>query len=382
MFPFKHDHYVPVLRWKRAERVGLGKLAGSVRSQVTPLVELVPIADNTPGKVADEIKKSWGFDYFFLDFVNLPDAESSDIIADVSDCLHLQGIRPILVTGLTRGLRYQTAVAKAVTADKRGACIRLYPDDLKSEWLKIHIADALQGLGLEPERVDLVVDYQLISDFAMPFQELCKKLPHLTRWRTFTVLSGAFSKDLREYKKNAEYTRSREDWLFWLAHENTRLERRPTYGDYGIQYALYKEPPARSNPSASIRYTSDDYWVIMRGEGLFNDGGPGNAQYGANALLLSEREEFCGRSFSYGDQYIDDLGRGFGTGTPETLLRAGTNHHITFVTDQLSKSVSTSIGDVPFLGQYPNQQSPRAERRSTRAAYDARDQLRQTRPIK
>src|SRR5262249_21369914 len=151
-------------------------------------------------------------------------------------------------------------------------------------------------------------------------------------------------------------TRSREDWLFWLAHENTRLERRPTYGDYGIQYALYEEPPARSNPSASIRYTSDDYWVIMRGEGLFNDGGPGNAQYGANALLLSEREEFCGRSFSYGDQYIDDLGKGFGTGTPETLLRAGTNHHITFVTDQLSKSVSTSIGDVPYLGQYPNQQ--------------------------
>ena len=118
------------------------------------------------------------------------------------------------------------------------------------------------------------------------------------------------------------------------------------------------------------------------GEGLFNDGGPGNAQYGANALLLSEREEFCGRSFSYGDQYIDDLGRGFGTGTPETLLRAGTNHHITFVTGQLSKSVSTSIGDVPFLGQYPNQQFPRAERRSTRAAYNARDQLRQTRPIK
>src|SRR5262245_41088082 len=104
MFPFKHDHYVPVLRWKRAERVGLGKLAGNVRSQITPLVELVPIADNTPSKVADEIKKSWGFDYFFLDFVNLSDAESSDIIADVSECLHLQGIRPILVTGLTRGL--------------------------------------------------------------------------------------------------------------------------------------------------------------------------------------------------------------------------------------------------------------------------------------
>src|SRR6185503_9058309 len=108
--------------------------------------------------------------------------------------------------------------------------------------------------------VDLVADYQLISKFAMSFQELCKKIPHLTRWRTFTVISGAFSKDLTEYKKNGQYTRQRDDWSFFRAHENTRLERRPTYGDYGIQYGLYEEPPEHSNPSASIRYTSEDYW--------------------------------------------------------------------------------------------------------------------------
>jgi hypothetical protein len=202
MSTFEDDHYVPVLRWKRGERDGLRLLAGNVRRQVTPLLELVPIADNTPNKLANEIKKSWALDPFFLDFVHLPDLKASNIIADVSHALRIQGMRPILVTGVTRESDYQSAIANAVRSDKNGACIRLSPSDLKNDWLKIYIGDVLQGLGLEPERVDLVADYQLISEFAMSFQELCKKVPHLTRWRTFTVMSGAFSKDLTEYKKN------------------------------------------------------------------------------------------------------------------------------------------------------------------------------------
>src|SRR6185503_9907339 len=100
------------------------------------------------------------------------------------------------------------------------------------------------------------------------------------------------------------------------------------------------------------------------------------------AQLLSEREEFCGRSFSYGDKYIDDLRKGIGVGTPETLLRAGTNHHITFVADQLSKFFSISTGVAPFLGRYPNPQPPPVARKPTRASYNATNQPRQTRPIR
>src|SRR5712692_3283852 len=39
---FDHKHYVPILRWKRAEWVALRDLAGDVRSHITPLVELTP----------------------------------------------------------------------------------------------------------------------------------------------------------------------------------------------------------------------------------------------------------------------------------------------------------------------------------------------------
>ena len=378
---FKDSKYVPVLRWKRAERVGLRQLTAKVRGQITPLLELVPSVDNTPSKVSADIRSHWGFSPFFLDLVNLPDLEKDDIVSKISDELRAAGLRAIPVTGFDQGTNYQKAISTIAANDRRGACIRLYPRNLLSSSLLADLEKLLAGLALNPDQVDLVADYQLLSDFAMPYTELCRRLPNLARWRTFTAISGAFSKDLTEYEKNGQYTRSREDWLFWQSQIALGLPRRPTYGDYSIQYAFYKEPPDRANVSASIRYTAEDCWVIMRGEGLFNESSPGNAQYAAHAQLLSEREEFCGADFSAGDRYIDNLSKGLeGPGNPETLLRAGINHHITLVTDQLSKSLGTSIGDVPFLGRYPNQQPPQVDRRLTRAAYNAAVRLRQTRP--
>lgn len=38
---FKHDHYIPILRWKEGERGALTQLYESAREHITPLVELV-----------------------------------------------------------------------------------------------------------------------------------------------------------------------------------------------------------------------------------------------------------------------------------------------------------------------------------------------------
>lgn len=130
------------------------------------------------------------------------------------------------------------------------------------------------------------------------------------------------------------------DWRVWhreVTDPSQSLPRRPSYSDYTIQHAIYSEPQGPLNISASIRYTSGDYWVIMRGEGLRNADGPGYAQYPANALLLTARNEFCGADFSYGDEYIRDIAlQNKKTGSPETWLRAGINHHLTFVVRQIA----------------------------------------------
>jgi hypothetical protein len=82
----------------------------------------------------------------------------------------------------------------------------------------------------------------------------------------------------------------------------------------------------------------------MRGEGLRNPGGAGHAQYPANAELLCGRKEFCGPQFSTGDEYIYKIGshREDGPGTPETWLRAGINHHLTFAARQIPTVVAAT----------------------------------------
>lgn len=109
--------------------------------------------------------------------------------------------------------------------------------------------------------------------------------------------------------------------------------------------------------------------MIMRGEGVFNDDGPGYAQWPANALLLSERAEFCGANFCYGDGYIAERSlQPDKTGNPETWLRAGINHHMTFVVRQIANLFGISVVVAPSSGASPKQQPQRAVHKSRRAA--------------
>jgi hypothetical protein len=88
----------------------------------------------------------------------------------------------------------------------------------------------------------------------------------------------------------------------------------------------------------------------MRGESIKSRGWD---QWPANAQLLSDHHEYCGPDFSYGDKYIYELGeqldRGIieKTGNPETWLRAGINHHITFVYHQIASLPGPLIVDEP-----------------------------------
>ncbi len=186
----------------------------------------------------------------------------------------------IPVTGLKRNNDYQSAVASVAAMNRRGVCIRVLLDDIQRVSFQNDLELLLSYLKLQPEQIDLLIDYQIISDFSPGFASVCARFPYLLRWRTFTIASGAFPKDLSELEKNSQHVLQRLDWLTWLGQvtNETTLPRKPSYSDYTIQHPIFSEPPEFPNFSASIRYTSNEYWVIMRGEGVFNDNGPGYAQ--------------------------------------------------------------------------------------------------------
>lgn len=66
---FDYRHYVPILRWKRGERIALRNLQEDIKDQMTPLVELIPgdfttgnaaAVDNKLSKTAEDLFKNWG----------------------------------------------------------------------------------------------------------------------------------------------------------------------------------------------------------------------------------------------------------------------------------------------------------------------------------
>ena len=344
---FDHSHYVPVLRWKAAERDALQNMRQSDKARITPLVELVPklltyfgpkvgmTADIKVSRAASEMSRVWGHEPIFVDFwlLNLAIAiNGGHPITVFGEKARYNGLRLISVTGLDRSPDYQKAVASLVQEDRRGACIRLRRQDLNRATLAKDLEKLLNGLGLSPDTTDLIVDYQLIDENVPNLANLCTFVPQLSGWRTFTTVGGAFPKDLSKLKKNDQHLLPRRDWVAWSRQviDASKLPRTPSYGDYTIQHPFYSELDFAPNPSASIRYTSRENWIIMRGEGVRNDEGTGYRQFPAQAQLLCANQEFCGMNFSAGDRYIYQMSLQKGrTGTPTTCLCAGFNHHIT-----------------------------------------------------
>lgn len=361
---FAPRHYVPILRWKEAERAALSQLDDRDSIHLTPLIELVPenfvqvdakghttklSKSNVTNKVAGQLFKCWGERPFFIDLWNLPrdilTAGSNHPLNLLAQYASVMKLSLIPVTGLTRDQAYQFTVGEVLKMFNLGACLRISPEDIKRPTIHRDLSDILTFLNLTPEETDLLVDFQIIEHSAPTFDILCGLIPNMQSWRNFIVTSGAFPKDLSGLKKNQQHTIPRLDWTIWRdqAIAQSQANRLPTYSDYTIQHARYSRRAGQLRYSASIRYTSDDCWIIMRGEDVFNRDGPGFRQYPDWAILLCDLPEYCGETYGSGDKYIKEMSlQSTKTGDASEWLQAGINHHVTFVVCQISTLLGSS----------------------------------------
>ena len=353
-------HYVPIMRWRRAERSALARLTADDSTCLTPLVELVPescrlgASGSTIEQVANRIScqlfRAWSERPLFIDLCHLPQKVltqgSTHLLAMLGYRAAVMQVSLVPVLGLRRDIRYQSAVIEVLGRHGEGVCLRLSRDDVSRPTLAQDLSELLRFLNVTHEAVDLLVDFQIIDQPVSSFAALCARIPEIHKWRNFIVASGAFPPDLSDLEKNRQHTIERLDWISWRDQATAMppVTRLPIYSDYTIQHPQYRERQGPQNYSASIRYTANDYWVVMRGEGVLNKDGPGTAQWPANALLLCERPEYCGEAFSDGDRYIREQSvQCERPGNAITWLQAGINHHMTFVVRQLATLSETSV---------------------------------------
>jgi len=186
---FNHTHYVPILRWKRGERIALENLRAQHRRKMTPLLEVVPkdFAPNREGiprapnrvlaQKADEVRTCWGRDPFFLDLQllqpPLAGAKQAHPLVVFGEEARARQLRLVPVTGLTRSPTYQSAVASLVKTDNQGACIRVTPKDIQCATFPRDLQRLLSDLRIEPTQVDLLVDYGVIDNSSPAIEREC-----------------------------------------------------------------------------------------------------------------------------------------------------------------------------------------------------------------
>lgn len=274
-----HRHYVPVVRWKRAEAIALRQLPESIKAKITPFIELPPtdfdVHDpTTPARiegmlpeVALELLRNWGRRQLFFDLglldPSIRSAKGVHPVVVLSEVARSIGLSVVPVTALTHDGDYQGAVRTA--SSELGVCIRLSLDDANRATVTHELYALLTDLHVSPEDTDLVLDYGQIDSPPPRIADVMSRLPSLPHWRTLTVTAGAFPRDLTGFTVG-QHLYARADWRNWQEEVTgeVTLARIPTYGDYTIQHAIFSEPPERANFSASIRQATDRAAGVLR----------------------------------------------------------------------------------------------------------------------
>ena len=336
---FGHQHYVPVMRAKPAELRALRALDSGTRSRISPLLECPPRVlrgCDTLARLESRLEHiaahlaDWSGRSVFVDcdMVRSSHPQAIELLVGRIASLRTQ---PVTVISLKTGLHstYSRYVRSALSRHGAGLCLRISPEELKLSSINDRIRACLNAYAARPAITDLIIDRGGVDSGSVTYQEFAHYIPWIQSWRTLTVLAGSFPEDLSRLAPGTTNRIQRFEWQQWQSLASWP-GRRPAFGDYAIQHVVFREPVAVPNFSASVRYTIEDEYFVLRGEGVLNEDGPGYGQWNAWAALLIDRPEFFGTEFSAGDRYIAERATDWRkSGSAQSWLQAGFSHHLT-----------------------------------------------------
>jgi len=359
---FGTEHYVPILKGKAGEYGALVDLDAASKDRLTPLIELPPVGwdykNSTPAKSVDKhlqkvgqnLKKAWAEPRpLFLDSLlpgNTVLSSGGHHLSGVLADARAVGVRIVPVTGIGRDAAYQKAVKAALVKDKLGICLRLRPEHVAGDPQSLGgaLESLLSAFGLAPSGVDLLVDLGEIPPnqgvtFAIAAQGIISGLPQLTAWRNVILSGSAFPTSLAGIPRGALLKIERAEWTMWriLASGARSVARTPTFSDYAIQHPEpFEADPRVIKPTASLRYTTDAHWLIVKGPDWKKTG---SQAFRTQCKRLMALPEYYGPHHCWGDDYISRCAAGTGSpGNLTTWRRVGTGHHMTVVAGQVAKT--------------------------------------------
>lgn len=207
--------------------------------------------------------------------------------------------------------------------------------------LEQELDNYLLSIGVDYEDVHLLFDLRVLEEedvqIAMSkIMTIINYIRNIRRVKTLMVAASGFPEFLTEVPSNDSKKITRTEVSLWEAiiKNSQSIERIPTFADYGICHPDLPDLPSIIRPSASIRYTLERDWLIIKGVSLSK--GSKYKQFHSLSADLLQRNECFGESYSWGDRYIHECGnRATGPGNLTTWRAVGTNHHMALTCSQI-----------------------------------------------
>jgi hypothetical protein len=237
------------------------------------------------------------------------------------------------------------------------------PSQLEGPDFETKLLELLHKISCEPQRAFLNLDFgqnvpksNEVEGFAQLLAEHINDLPFLYDWHGIAVSLTAFP-EKNKLKAGQCQSFERTDWLVYrrlLAIQRDR-SRVPMFSDYAVDPAPYAKP-VRAAPSAHLRYTSEDNYIIVKGTTT-------KKPYGYGAIFpvaetLVKRNEFMGDTFSEGDMFIRQLAnKSAGTGNAPKWRWASTDHHLNVVANGMGALLGTKPSVREKAGEFGIQEA-------------------------
>src|ERR1044072_3036420 len=249
--------YVPILKAKLGEYGALASLKPEEKDLIVPLLEIEPIPydfkDKCPrksvedhgSKTAKQMIGAWGRKEIWLATSPVGVADSAKALARCMSSARDLSLRVVPVVRLASALPFLQCAADSIATDNRGAVVRIAADQLDESGFDTTLQQTLAVLGLKPADAHLVIDLGSIGSdarvLARGTQSVVNEFRGLGDWKSFTLASGAFPKNLMALRSEKVARLPRHDLALWRRLTSLQLNREPLYADYGIGHPVLEQ---------------------------------------------------------------------------------------------------------------------------------------------
>lgn len=353
--------YVPVLKGKGGEWLALENLDSRVVERLCPCFDIPARPTKVKRKKPEsteqyltkklrELREVWSAGRRCLvDLFDTPletrTTTGEHYITHVAMAAEQLRLAPTLVTGLDRDSAHHEAIRQAISAGKSdGACIRVQRSNMAGvQALGSNLRGLLASLGVDRKQCDLMLDVREIrpdeeQDVADMLMKILVGLGGILDWRAVAIVGTGMPESLSELVRPQTVAEIvRRERAVWNLLTRRPPKRTLLFGDYGIVHPDSPDlEPQSLNMAPAVRYTSDEKWIVFRGKGWKNHP-EGFGQYRGLAAACTAHEAFLGSGYSWGDLYIQECAGGRKpTSNPQRWVAVGTNHHLTYVCEELN----------------------------------------------